>query len=67
MQFENQDLGYRKVCASRVPKILTEVHKVNHMESSQKFFDLFNREGRVLGLDRDRRRNLGAPLHTRVA
>ena len=40
-------LGYRKVCARWVLKILTEVHKVNRMESSQKFLDRFNKEGDV--------------------
>jgi len=38
-------LGYRKVCARWVPIMLTEVQKVNRMESSQKFFDRFNKEG----------------------
>ena len=38
-------LGYRKVCARWIPKLLTEVHKENRLRAAQLFLERYHREG----------------------
>ena len=40
-----EKLGYRKLCASWVPKILTDDHKAKRLGSALKFFTRYAQEG----------------------
>jgi hypothetical protein len=40
-----EKLGYRKLCASWVPKILTDDHKTKRMGSALKFLTRYAQEG----------------------
>uniref|UniRef100_A0A0K8SZ19 Mos1 transposase HTH domain-containing protein n=2 Tax=Lygus hesperus TaxID=30085 RepID=A0A0K8SZ19_LYGHE len=41
-------LGYTKVCARWVPRLLTEQHKQNRVEAASKFMELLESEGESL-------------------
>ena len=57
-------LGYRKVCAWWVPKMLTEEHKKQRVACALTFLMCYHNEGDSMLSHIDRRWDMGFPYHT---